>query len=378
MRPGAVQATPVWDDREAPTHAPLRRDATADACVIGLGGSGLAAIAQLLSHGLTVVGLDAGAIGMAAAGRNAGFLLAGGAPFHHDAVAEWGADAALAVDRGSREELDQMIALAPGLVRQTGSIRLAHDQAELADCEAQFERMRSDGLPVERYRGGEGAGLLFPGDAVFQPLEWCRKVSERLADSERVTLHERSPAVSIESGAVVGAVATVRAPLVVIAVDGNLHRVVPSFVGRVRPVRLQMLATEPTAEVRLPRPVYHNYGYNFWRQLKDGSIVLGGCRDRHLDESETDDEATTEAVQHDLERLLHQVVGVRAATITHRWAGVVGYTADERPLIEEVAPGVWAVGGYSGTGNLIGRRAARGVVELALTGCDSLLEGLLR
>ncbi len=46
----------------------------------------------------------------------------------------------------------------------------------------------------------------------------------------------------------------------------------------------------------------------------------------------------------------------------------VGYTPDGRPLCAEVADGVVAVGGYNGTGNLVGPVAARAAVALALDG----------
>jgi glycine/D-amino acid oxidase-like deaminating enzyme len=39
-----------------------------------------------------------------------------------------------------------------------------------------------------------------------------------------------------------------------------------------------------------------------------------------------------------------------------------------RPLCAQTAPGVFAVGGYSGTGNLVGPATARAAVALALDG----------
>jgi glycine/D-amino acid oxidase-like deaminating enzyme len=80
--------TVAWDaGLDWPGLPPLDGDTTADACVVGLGASGLAAVAELADRGLTVVGVDAGRIAAGAAGRNGGFLLGGGAPFLHDAIA---------------------------------------------------------------------------------------------------------------------------------------------------------------------------------------------------------------------------------------------------------------------------------------------------
>jgi glycine/D-amino acid oxidase-like deaminating enzyme len=43
----------------------------------------------------------------------------------------------------------------------------------------------------------------------------------------------------------------------------------------------------------------------------------------------------------------------------------VGYTPDGLPVLEEVRPKTWAVGGYSGTGNIVGALSARAAARLA-------------
>lgn len=369
--------TPVWDDAPWPGFAALDADATADACVVGLGGSGLAAMDELLEQGLTVVGLDASTVGGGAAGRNGGLLLAGGAPFHHDAVRMWGEAAAIAVHHGTLEELDRMIRDAPDLVRRCGSRRIATSSAERADCDAQYLCMVEHGLAVVRYEGADGTGLRFEDDAAFHPLAYCRRAAGRLAMRGAV-LHEHSPVTHIEPGMVATATGAVRARHVVVAVDGLLLQLFPSLAGRLRPVRLQMLGTEPTDEVTVSCPVYANYGFDYWQQGGDGRVLVGGGRDQFMDEAETDLEAISDAVQEHLDRLLRDVIGVRHATVTHRWSGIVGYTPDERPIITEPMSGVWAIGGYSGTGNLVGRRIARGIVRRFVRGSTTLLDGFTR
>src|SRR5207244_3362922 len=94
--------------------------------VVGLGGSGLAAVRELADCGLSVVGVDAGRVAAGAAGRNGGLLLGGGAPFLHDAIARWGAGPAVELYRTTLHELDRLAdAFGPQLVRRIGSIRLA-------------------------------------------------------------------------------------------------------------------------------------------------------------------------------------------------------------------------------------------------------------
>ncbi|HEX9484188.1 MAG TPA: FAD-binding oxidoreductase, partial [Gemmatimonadaceae bacterium] len=66
------------------------------------------------------------------------------------------------------------------------------------------------------------------------------------------------------------------------------------------------------------------------------------------------------------------------APITHRWGASVSYTADELPIVREVDAGVWAIGGYSGTGNVIGSLLGRGVARLIVRSDDTLLRPFRR
>jgi gamma-glutamylputrescine oxidase len=58
------------------------------------------------------------------------------------------------------------------------------------------------------------------------------------------------------------------------------------------------------------------------------------------------------------------------APVTHRWVGIVGYTDDLMPFIAEVPdmPGVYAAGGYSGHGNVLGYMAGKQIAELIAPG----------
>jgi glycine/D-amino acid oxidase-like deaminating enzyme len=309
---------------------------SADVCVVGLGGSGLTAVHALRERGVSVVGIDAGVVGGGAAGRNGGFLLAGPAlPYHRqrDPV----------LYRRTLEELDRM----PWL-RRTGSLRI---ELDLADCALQAAALREDGFPVEDYDGPEGRGLLFPADGVFQPLERCRELAVGPG------LYEHSPALSITTGRVVTPHGTVSCGAVLVLVDGRLDALLPEV--PVRTVRLQMLGTAPLPRL-FDRPVYLRDGYEYWQQLPDGRIVLGGFRDVGGAEEETSSTETSAVVQGALDGLLARIAP--GAVVTHRWAASVGYTANALPFLGEVRQGVWAAGGYCGTGNVIGALCARQLV----------------
>jgi len=370
-----ARGTPLWEVELGPERPPLEGTIDADVCVVGLGGSGLSCVRELRRLGASVVGLEAGRVGWGAAGRNGGFLLAGLAPFYHDAVERLGRERARALYALTMQELDRIATETPAGISRHGSLRIAESSDEMTDCERQLEAMQADGFPVERYDGEQGSGLLIPGDGTFQPLLRCRSVAAQALDAG-ARLHERSPVTHIATGCVRTESGSVRCDLVIVAVDGRIEQLLPELVGTVRSARLQMLATAPTTEVRLAHPVYARWGFDYWQQRPDGSIALGGARDLAESNEWTTDAVPTDEIQHALEHRLRDTLGVHAP-ITHRWAATVGYTASGLPVVSEVRPGVWAIGGYCGTGNVVGSLLGRGLARWRVGGDDSLVRPFL-
>ena len=365
---------PVWLIDHTLKLPRLEGDIEADVCVVGLGGSGLAAVHELLALGQDVVGIDAKGLATGAAGRNGGFLLAGTAAFYHDAVKVLGREHAKRLFELTAEQIEVMLAETPTAIRRTGSLRIAHDETEYKDCLLQFEAMQADGLEVSLYKGDEGKGLLFPRDASFNPFERCQ-LRARNAVAKGARLFEHSPALSVEPNLVKTAKASVRCKKVIVAVDGALERLIPGLQGRVRTARLQMLATEPLESVQVSRPVYRRYGYEYWQQLPDRRLALGGFRDKGGEDEWTFDTRPSANIQEELGEFLRQTLKIRAP-ITHRWAASVGFTKGILPIAEEVMQGVYAVGGYNGTGNVMGALCAKAAARAGVTGDKSLLKEL--
>jgi gamma-glutamylputrescine oxidase len=354
-------------------------DVTADACVVGLGGSGLAAVEELLARGLSVVGVDAGRVAAGAAGRNGGFLIAGPWESVQEASLEWGEQPAVELYRATLRELDHLDAvLGAGVVRRVGSIRLAglpgpavsdaevvERTTELALCEREEAVLRRHGLPVEWYDGPLGQGLFLPRDGAVNPAVRAVVLAGSLARS--AGLYERTPVRAVSRGRVETSGGAVRAGLVVVAVDGRLEVLLPQLAGATRTARLQMLATGPAASGRLPCPVYGRYGYDYAQQTEGGRLFVGGGRDRFAADEWTTDATPSEAVQHYLDGLAARFAGA-PVVVEHRWAASVGFTADGRALCTPVDEGVVAIGGYSGTGNLVGPVAARAAVAWLVDG----------
>jgi glycine/D-amino acid oxidase-like deaminating enzyme len=160
------------------------------------------------------------------------------------------------------------------------------------------------------------------------------------------------------------------ADVVVVATDGQTAALVPELASVVRATRGQVIATEPLADRLYERPHYARGGYDYWQQLPDGRLVLGGQRDASFATEDTDVLETTDAIQERLERLAAELMG-RPVPVTHRWAGIWGTTPDLLPLAGPVPgrEGVWVAGGYSGHGNALGL-ACGDLVARAILGAE--------
>jgi glycine/D-amino acid oxidase-like deaminating enzyme len=148
--------------------------------------------------------------------------------------------------------------------------------------------------------------------------------------------------------------------LIVVAVDGRLDALFPAL--PVRTARLQMLATAPLPPL-LDCPVYCRRGYDYVQQATDGRLFVGGGRDLFEEQEWSASAEPSPDVQGYLDALAQRFAGTQVA-VDHRWAASVGFTDDGRPICAPVDDGVMAVGGYNGTGNLVGPVTARAAVNV--------------
>jgi gamma-glutamylputrescine oxidase len=321
--------------------------------VIGGGVTGCACALQLAQAGVHVRVHEAARVGAGASGRNGGFALRGAAPAYDVLVATVGREQARALMALTERGLDRLEALAGDAFSRVGSLRLAWDERELAALEREHATLQADGFAVawvaeleppldELYR----AALLHPPDGAIHPGRWIGRLADA-AVAAGAELAEQSP---IDVAAALRA-----ADAVVVATDGSTAALLPALADAIRPTRGQVLATEPLPVVRYARPHYARDGFDYWQQLPDGRLVLGGQRDASIATEATDVDATTPEIQSRLERLAAALLGT-APAVTHRWSGIWGTTPDGLPLVGRV-PGndsVWVAAGYSGHGNVLG------------------------
>jgi gamma-glutamylputrescine oxidase len=366
----------VWDiNVERPEFPQLTTNLEADLVVVGLGGSGLTALLHAAQRGLNVIGIDADRIAAGAAGRNGGLLLAGIADFHHNVRKDFGVERATALYQHTLDEMDRIEAITPEAVSRIGALRigeLSHgeDPTELSDTYEHRDALIADGFPVEDYEGEQGVGILIPTDGTFHPAKRAVLLAN-LATKAGAQIFTHSPAIKIESGLVTTAQGSIKAKHIIVAVDGNLGKALPEVSDLVQPTRLQMISTAPETKLKMKYAVYVRQGWDYWQQLPDGRIAIGGGRDLALEQEATDVVEPTQIVRDYLERKL-QDIGV-TAPVEHHWAAIVSYTDSGLPIVKEVRPGVWAVGAYCGTGNVVGALLARSAVDQCIDGRSQVI-----
>jgi gamma-glutamylputrescine oxidase len=372
--------TPFWLDAPYEPRAALEGEVEADACVIGGGVGGLSCARRLAQLGIETVLLEAGTVAGGASGRNGGFLIAGTAVFHNDARERHGAEQARAMYARTLEAQQEIYELAAELgagdsLRQVGLLRLAVSEEEADHVRDHAHALRDDGFPGELVERDElppalrRTGLvacLTDHDGALHPARWYRLLAGTV-ETAGARLYEgspvRRPVQAPDEGPVVTDRGSVRARHVIVAADGALPTLVPEYSGRVRPRRLHMVATEPLPPT-LDHLVYARWGYEYLQQRPDGRILAGGFSDVDGDGSYTDSEDGSTAIWERVERYLREDVGTGAG-VTHRWTGVVGYSADSLPYVGEVPgrPRLYVSGGYSGHGNVPGFMCGRDLAD---------------
>jgi gamma-glutamylputrescine oxidase len=346
-----VTTTSYWLDEPCEPLPRRPLEGRPEVAVVGGGVTGCSCALTLAERGVRVRLYEARRIASGASGRNGGFALRGAAVPYDVARQQLGAEPARLVMELTERSLDRMAELAGDVLRRVGSVRLAVDDDELGSLRAEHDALREDGFDVDwvdnleppldgLYRGA----ILHPRDGALSPARWVRRLAGCAVEAG-ADVREGEPVVLDE----------LDADTVVVAGDGFTASLLPDWAELVIPTRGQVLATEPLPERCYERPHYARHGYDYWHQLPDGRLVIGGSRDAALGDEQTDVEETTDVIQERIEALLERLVG-RRPRIASRWAGIWGTTPDLVPLVGPVPgrEGVWVAGGYSGHGNALG------------------------
>lgn len=350
----------------SPWQHPL--DAQADIVIVGGGiiGAATAFWLRRLAPDRRVLILEARHLAHGASGRNAGFLLLGTHSDYASALDTYGAERARRIWQFTRESFRHIVDdVEPGDIglETNGSViaagspeeadRLRRSHALLTDDGVESRWLNAETVELETGLCGMHGALVVAEGGALDPMRLVRQ----LVQQSGAVVREGVAVAGVESAGermriVLRAGGSVTAEHVLLAPGPRLPELVPALGETVRPIRAQMLATVPMPSL-LPRPVYSHEGYFYLRQRDDGRLLLGGARHLHREAEVGFEDATTRALQKDLESYLRQhVPAAEGIQVERRWSGTMGFSQDGLPILGSVpgVPGALYATGFTGHG----------------------------
>jgi len=368
-----------------------RREAVdeVEVAVVGGGIVGLSTAYWLGRSGRRVAVLEAGGLACRASGRNAGFLMTGTPEPYAELTGSIGEAAARRLWEISRENRE----LLRGELLDTGRVDCGFlpegswiaaiagtgQEEELRASATSlaalgFDLQWREAAEVRRASGSDrlGGAIFQPRDGGLQPVELCRGIARLSGAAIRTGFAVRQMEPAGDRVRLVAEAGEVVAERVVLALNAYAGALLPHLAGEVRPVRGQMLALAPlapTAGRDLPGVWYVNEGYEYLRQLGDGTVVVGGCRWAAREVEVGTAETPTATVQGALERFLGDAFPRFAGRpVRQRWAGTMAFTSDGLPRIGEVPglPNAIYAAGFNGHGMSLGFATGRYLARRAM------------
>jgi gamma-glutamylputrescine oxidase len=368
---GAAGLMPTWYEMVLPARNPspaLDGPVTADACVVGAGFAGTGAALTLARAGLKTILLEAASAGAGASGRNGGQIHTGQRVGQATLEARLGEGHARDLWRLGEEAKTLVHGLAArdpaGVQLRHGLIHAAWKRRHWPDMEAEASHMREayaaplEAIAPERMRGWIASeayhgGVYDPGGGHLNPLALVRAtLDDGLAAG--VTLHERTPVLSVESGGGGHVFRTpkgeVRARLGVLACDSWLGALAPQAGAHAIAINSFVGVTEQLDEKRARALIPSGaavsdtkFVVDYYRVTPDRRLLFGGG------------ETYTPRYPRDLTsfvraRILKVFPQLADVQVEHAWGGPVGITLNRLPHLGFVRDGLAFAHGFSGQG----------------------------
>lgn len=339
-----------WLDGPSPPPRPrLLGDITVDVAVVGAGIAGLATAYAIAREGARVAVLERDRIASGASARNAGFVLAGVAENFVAACRRYGQERA---SRIWRTTTTNRVLLAAIVKRHriecdlawNGSVQQAGDDEEWGEIRESAEQLSGRGVRVTA--DAEHRNACYAEDGEVHPVKLVRGLAAA-AEERGARIFEGTQVTALRADGVTTTSGTVRSASVVVCTNAYSESLLPRV--RIVPIRGQIAATGPVRERHFPRPVYAHRGYRYWRQTGEGRVLVGGWRNTAFDEETGTDARPTDTIQRHLDGFLAEH-GI-TAPVTHRWAGIMGFSHDSLPYIGRREDGIYMNAGFTGHGN---------------------------
>lgn len=366
----------------------LDDDRRADVVIVGAGLTGLwtAYYLKKARPELDVVVLEKEYAGFGASGRNGGWVSAEPPGQLRRYAKDRGPEAARDLQRSLFSTIGEIgkVLAEEGIdadQQHDGVLHVARNIPQERRTLAHAQSLRAWGWEADDLRildadqtarlvrvNGARRGVWTPHGMRVHPAKLVRGLADAV-ERLGVAILERTPVTSVEPGAAITDRGTVRAPIVVRALEGYTR----SLHGHRRtmlPMNSSMIITEPLAshvwdEISWERPVLlgdEAHTFTYAQRTADGRIALGGRGVPYNPGARFDRNGATAAktVEQLKATLRNLFPAAASASLEHTWTGVLGVPRDWCAAVRyDPATGVAAAGGYVGHGltgtNLAGR-----------------------
>ena len=383
---------PLWLDTPYSSRPPWYGNDQTDIVIIGGGITGISAAMHLSAMGYPPIVLERNSVAAGTSGRNAGFIIAGSVEFYHRAIGFIGHEKAkrlwqLSLD--SHQQLRQWITEndLDCEYHQNGSLVLATTPEEWLELQEAAEKLQQDGFsaelaeqtdlnqwgaPLQNFLGG----YFCQDDGEVNPAACIRELAT-VAETKNAKIYENTTVTSLRETRENTVIVTtpdgeIETKMVLLATNAYLPQLENILDSKIIPVRGQMMATAAPKDFEqlISVPCYANFGYDYFRQLPDGRLIVGGSRDHQTRQELGYEEQPSQEIQDTLDRYLTELIGKTVPRVTHRWAGIMGFARDGLPIVGRLpyAKQIYVAGGFTGHGMSLAVTVAEIVSTLLIEG----------
>lgn len=344
--------------------SPKPKKLTTNVIIIGGGISGLGLAYWLSRKKIKSVVIEKNTLASGATGRNAGFLSTGSLSLFNTMVKKYGLEKSMNMRKfykRNHQLLKQELNLSPKKLdyKTSGSLSLMFDQQEENWCDLVSELNKEDFKlkyfskeEVVNSTGVENTlgGFLDQDDGQIHSYKLVLEIKKILEKEGYCTILENEEVLELDDNSLITNNFQIQGKDIVLATNAYTSLILPNFKEFLFPIRGQMLALKGE-EYFMKHNVYASKMLCYFRQLPTKEVIIGGFRTLDEKNEVGYSDETTDVIQTAFENFLKTYVPkTKDLKVSHRWAGTMGFSFDENPLVGEIKPHQYILGGYHGHG----------------------------
>lgn len=391
-----------WQKNKSPAHHSV------DIVIIGAGLSGISNaywINKLDPH-LKIIVVDKGEVGNGASGRNAGFITCGSTDHFSNMTSSYGDKKATEIWKFTEEnhklivkELGHNTLFQECEYKQQGSWTLASSEHEAKIIQKDTVSLQKKNVCVywkdqyaleQRFRNTESSahcitgfygGAHYMDDAEVNPIKLIKATIKKMGSIVKVMTYEEVHGITEyrDRLQVNTSNLLIETDFVVLATNAWLSQLFSYFEDKIFPTRGQIIVTEPVD--MFLEPCYCSFVLDYFRQLKDGSVLIGGFRNTDVEKEVGLSDEVNPIIHRKLQEFLNKHFPIlRGVPIKHQWSGVMGYSKDSYPMVGSLPEDsrIFFTGGFTGHGLGFTFNIGRTLAELMINGKDPGIFGARR